>query len=56
MLLGTVFDRFVASSPVSVLVRGTLEYALQPQPLDDLFTRHAQHQYTRDFQGEPPLW
>jgi Transposase DDE domain len=48
MLLGTVFDRFVAKSPVSVIVRGTLEYALQPQRLDDLFTRNVQHQYTRD--------
>jgi IS4 transposase len=48
MLLGQVFDRFVAKSPVSVMVRGTLEYALQPQPLDDLFARHAEHQYTRD--------
>src|SRR4051812_32651861 len=48
MLLGQVFERFVAESPVSVMVRGTLEYALQPQSLDDLFRRHAEHQYTRD--------
>jgi IS4 transposase len=48
MWLGTVFDRFVAKSPVSVIVRGTLEYALQPQLLDDLFLRTAQHQYPRD--------
>src|SRR5260370_41676662 len=48
MLLGPIFDRFVAKTPVSVMVRGTLEYALQPQPLDDLFRRHAEHQYTRD--------
>ena len=48
LLLGQVFDRFVAHSPVSVMVRGTLEYALQPQQLDELFTQHAQHQYTRE--------
>lgn len=48
MLLGPLFDRFVSQTPVSVMVRGTLEYALQPQPLDDLFRRTAQHQYTRD--------
>ena len=48
MLLGPIFDRFVAKSPVSVIVRGTLEYALEPQALDALFTRHARHQYTRD--------
>ena len=48
MLLGQVFDRFVAKSPVSVMVRGTLEYALPPQPLEDLFARHAERQYARD--------
>jgi IS4 transposase len=48
MLLGPLFDRFVAQTPVSVMVRGTLEYALQPQQLDDLFAGHAEHQYTRD--------
>jgi hypothetical protein len=48
MLSGPLFDRFVAKSPVSVMVRGTLEYALQPQQLDDLFARHSEHQYTRD--------
>src|SRR5260370_16169997 len=48
MLLGTLFDRFVAKTPVSVMVRGTLEYALQPQQLDDLFAGQAEHQYTRD--------
>ena len=48
MLLGPLFDRFVAKTPVSVMVRGTLEYALQPQQLDDLFADHAEHQYTRD--------
>lgn len=48
MLLGPLFDRFAAKTPVSVMVRGTLEYALRPQQLDDLFAGHAEHQYTRD--------
>ena len=48
MVLNHLFDRFVAQTPVSVMVRGTIEFALPPQQLDDLFERHAQHQYTRD--------
>lgn len=48
MVLNHIFDRFIAQSPVSVMVRGTIEFALQPQQLDDLFARHAQRQYTRD--------
>ena len=47
MLLGAVFDRFVAESPVSVMVRGALEYALAPSPLDTLFARVAERQYTQ---------
>jgi hypothetical protein len=46
MLLGKIFERFVDGSPVTVMLRGTLEYALQPSILDELFTRTAQHQYT----------
>lgn len=46
MLLGKIFDRFVNGSPVSVMLRGTLEYALQPSFLDELFTRTARQQYT----------
>ena len=47
MLLDQVFAKFVAKSPVSVMARATLEYALQPKFLDDLFEQHAEEQYTR---------
>jgi hypothetical protein len=47
MLLGQVFEKFISKSPLSVMVRGTLEYALQPKLLDDLFEQHAEDQYTR---------
>lgn len=47
MLLGTVFAKFIAKSPVSVMARATVEYALQPKLLDDLFEQHAEDQYTR---------
>jgi hypothetical protein len=46
MLLGKIFERFANASPVTVMLRGTLEYALQPELLDQLFTDTARHQYT----------
>jgi hypothetical protein len=48
MLLGKIFERFVTDSPVTVMLRGTLDYALRPDDLDDLFNRTAQRQYTRE--------
>ncbi len=48
MLCGQVFDRFVAKCPVTVLVRGLLERAFNPQALDQLFLDTAQRQYTRE--------
>jgi hypothetical protein len=46
-MLGKVFDRFVANSPISVMVRGTLERVLGADRLDAWFARTAQQQYTR---------
>jgi len=48
MLLAPIFDRFVQHSPVSVMVRGTLEHALPAEALDALFERTAQRQYTHE--------
>lgn len=48
MLLGKVFDRFVESTPVCVAARATLEAALNPAALDDLFRRTADRQYQRE--------
>jgi hypothetical protein len=47
-MLGEVFDRFVAKSPISVMVRGTLERVLGPDPLDWWYERTAKKQYTRE--------
>lgn len=47
-MLGEVFERLVDKSPVSVMVRGTLERVLGPDPLDLWFERTATKQYTRD--------
>ena len=46
-MLGKVFDRFVEKSPLSVMVRGTLERVLGADQLDAWFARTAQKQYTR---------
>ena len=47
-MLGEVFDRFVEMSPISLMVRGTLERVLGADRLDLWFERTAQKQYTRD--------
>ncbi len=47
-MLGDVFQRFVAKSPISVMVRGTLERVLSADQLDLWYERTAQKQYTRD--------
>ena len=44
MILGQVFERFVAESPVSVMVRGLLETILSPQKLDELFEKNSKTQ------------
>lgn len=46
-MLGTVFARFVEKSPISVMVRGTLERVLGADQLDTWFARTAQKPYTR---------
>ena len=47
-MLGTVFERFVENSPISVMVRGTLERVLGAEPLNRWYERTAHKQYTRD--------
>jgi IS4 transposase len=47
-MLGEVFDRFVENSPISVMVRGTLERVLGADQLDLWYERTAKKQYTRD--------
>ena len=46
-MLSKVFARFVEKSPISVMVRGTLERVLGADQLDAWFARTAQKQYTR---------
>jgi hypothetical protein len=48
MLLGKRFEAFIEASPVSVMIRGTLERVLDPEKLEQVFESHAVRQYTRD--------
>lgn len=47
MLLGPILARFAQRTPVSVMVRATLEYALAPDALDALFRTTAEQQYEK---------
>lgn len=47
-MLGTVFERFVEKSPISVMVRATLERVLGADRLDLWYERTAEKQYTRE--------
>jgi hypothetical protein len=44
MVLSEVFDLFVKQSPVTVMVRATMENVLSVERLDDLFARKARRQ------------
>jgi hypothetical protein len=46
-VLGEIFQRFVEKSPISVMVRGTLERVLGAEALDAWYEQTAQKQYTR---------
>lgn len=46
-VLGEIFERFVEKSPISVMVRGTLERVLGAEQLDEWYARTAEKQYTR---------
>ena len=48
MILGPLFERFINESPLSVMSRATIEYALSANALNDLFERTAESGYTRE--------
>ena len=48
MILGPVFEQFVNESPLSVMSRATIEYALSASFLDGLFARTAERGYTKE--------
>src|ERR1041385_1792568 len=48
MVLGECFEKFIERSPVSVMVRGTLERVFDPVKLERVFADNALLQYTRE--------
>ena len=48
MIHGEIFQRFVADSPVCVMVQTLMENVLSPTTVDTLFEHHAELQYTRN--------
>jgi len=48
MLLGSIFEPFIHSSPLSIMSRALLERVFASDSLDALFRQHAEHQYTRE--------
>jgi hypothetical protein len=48
MILGPVFEQFINESPLSVMSRATVEYALPASFLDGLFERTAESGYTKE--------
>jgi hypothetical protein len=48
MMLGECFEKFLARSPVSVMVRGILERVFDPKKLERVFSDNALLQYTRE--------
>lgn len=48
MWFSPIFERFVARSPVTVVVRAMMEVILAPSKLDELFEQTAETGYTRE--------
>jgi len=48
MVIREVYEKFAKGSPVGVMVRGALEYALPESFLNELFVEHAERQYQGD--------
>jgi IS4 transposase len=48
VILQPLFDRFVEGTPLSVMTRALLENVLRPEPLDEIFERLADKQYTKE--------
>lgn len=47
MILGKAFEKFADGSPVCVMIRGSLEYALSEEFVNQIFADTALRQYTR---------
>jgi hypothetical protein len=46
-MIGAIFERFVETTPITVMVRAIMERIFAPESLDQLFEEKAEHQYQR---------
>jgi IS4 transposase len=47
-MLESIFEAFVKASPISIMMRGMMEYIFRPQRLEAIFETHAKLQYSRE--------
>lgn len=47
-MISAIFERFVDSTPLTVMVRAMMERIFAPEPLDQLFEATAERQYQRE--------
>lgn len=47
-MLSSIFERFIEASPVTVMLRATLERIFSTEKLDELFELTREKQYTQD--------
>lgn len=47
-MINAIFEQFVEASPVSVMVRATMERIFSEENLNELFEKTAEKQYTKE--------
>lgn len=47
-MFDSIFEKFAAKSPMTVMARGMIERVFIPEQLDSWFNRIAREQYTKD--------
>ncbi len=47
-MLEGIFEAFVKASPISIMMRGRMEYIFRPQRLEVIFETYAKLQYGRE--------
>ena len=47
-MINAIFEQFVEASPLSVMVRATMERVFSADKLDEVFEATAEKQYTRE--------
>jgi hypothetical protein len=48
VVISAIFERFVETIPITVMVRAIMERIFAPEQLDQLFEEHAEQQYQRE--------